>query len=126
MNEMPTRVSATPSAIALAERLKAEHGAIFFHQSGGCCEGSAPMCLLEGELTIGAGDVKLGEVAGVPFYMGRAQFEFWEHTHLILDAMPGSGTNSLSLDGSTGMVFITKSRLYTDDEWAVLLQHPVT
>lgn len=122
---LPTRVSATPAALQLIERLKGEHGAIIFHQTGGCCEGSAPLCLLEGELTIGANDVKLGEIGGVPFYMGRAQFAFWEHTHLIIDAAPGGGSNAFSLDGPTGWAFITKSRLYSDDEWALLSKSPL-
>ena len=95
---VPSRVSATPAAIALIERLKRENGEIMFHQSGGCCEGSAPLCLLQGELQTGPNDVMLGEIAGVPFYMGRAQFAFWEHTHLIIDAVPGGGSNAFSLD----------------------------
>lgn len=121
----PTRVSATPAALQLIERLKAQHGAIMFHQSGGCCEGSAPLCLLVGELTIGPMDVQLGEIGGVPFHMSRSQFAFWEHTHLIIDAVPGGGSNSLSLDGGSGRAFITKSRLYSDDEWAVLSRSPL-
>lgn len=121
----PTRVSATPAALALIERLKAEHGELLFHQTGGCCEGSAPLCLLQGELTIGANDVQLGVIGGVPFYMGRAQFAFWEHTHLIIDAVPGGGSNAFSLDGPTAMAFITKSRLYSDAEWAVLSRQPL-
>ena len=122
----PSRVSATPTALALIERLKREHGEqIMFHQSGGCCEGSAPICMMQGELMIGPADVKLGEITGVPFYMGRLQYEFWEHTHLIIDAVPGGGSNAFSLDGPTGMAFITKSRLFEDAEWAVLSQHPL-
>jgi uncharacterized protein (DUF779 family) len=123
-NTIPTRVSATPAALALIARLKAENGEILFHQSGGCCEGSAPLCMLKGELTIGATDVKLGEIGGVPFYMGKLQFEYWEHTHLIIDAIPGGGSNAFSLDGPTGMAFITRSRLYSDDEWAEISKHP--
>ncbi len=122
---IPRRVSATPDAIDLIERLKRENGPIMFHQSGGCCEGSAPLCLLVGELQIGAADVCLGEIAGVPFYMGRAQFEFWEHTHLIIDAVPGGGSNAFSLDGPTGWAFITRSRLYSDAEWETLRRHPL-
>ena len=121
----PTRVSATPAALQLIERLKAEHGDIMFHQTGGCCEGSAPLCLLVGELTIGPMDVKLGEIGGVPFYMSRSQFAFWEHTHLIIDAVPGGGSNAFSLDGGTGWAFLTTSRLYSDEEWAVLSQAPL-
>jgi uncharacterized protein (DUF779 family) len=123
---IPSRVAATPAAITLIERLKKENGEIMFHQSGGCCEGSAPLCLLKGELHIGPADVQLGEIAGVPFYMGKAQFAFWEHTHLIIDAVPGGGSNAFSLDGPTGWAFITKSRLYSDEEWAILSQHPIS
>lgn len=120
----PCRVSATPPALALIDRLRGEHGEILFHQSGGCCEGSAPLCLLKGELVVGAADVLLGEIGGVPFYMGRAQFAFWEHTHLIIDAIPGGGSNAFSLDGPTGLSFITRSRLFTDAEWAILKELP--
>lgn len=121
---IPSRVSATPAALDLIGRLKTEHGEILFHQSGGCCEGSAPLCLLQHELQTGPNDVMLGEIGGVPFYMGRAQFAFWEHTHLIIDAIPGGGSNAFSLDGPTGMAFITRSRLFTDAEWAILQQQP--
>lgn len=121
---IPSRVSATPAAIELIQRLQRENGAIMFHQSGGCCEGSAPLCMIEGELTTGPQDVLLGEIAGVPFYMGRAQFAFWEHTHLIIDAVRGGGSNAFSLDGPTGWAFITQSRLYSDAEWALLSQQP--
>jgi hypothetical protein len=121
----PTRVSATPAALALIARLKAEHGNIMFHQTGGCCEGSAPLCLLVGELTIGPMDVQLGVIGEVPFYMSRSQFAFWEHTHLIIDAIPGGGSNAFSLDGGSGWAFITKSRLFSDEEWAVLGKLPI-
>ncbi|HET6718125.1 MAG TPA: DUF779 domain-containing protein [Rhodocyclaceae bacterium] len=121
----PSRVSATPAALELIARLKAQHGEILFHQTGGCCEGSAPLCLLVGELSIGAIDVELGAIGGVPFYMSRAQFAFWEHTHLIIDAIPGGGSNAFSLDGGSGWAFITRSRLYRDDEWAVLSRQVV-
>jgi hypothetical protein len=80
---------------------------------------------LVGELTIGPMDVRLGEIGGVPFHMSRSQFAFWEHTHLIIDAVPGGGSISLSLDGGSGRAFITKSRLYSDDEWAVLSRSPL-
>lgn len=121
---IPARVCATPAAVELIERIKRENGEIMFHQSGGCCEGSAPLCLIQGELQVGAGDVQLGEIAGVPFYMGRAQFAFWEHTQLIIDAVPGGGSNAFSLDGPTGWAFITRSRLFTDDESQILARQP--
>ena len=115
----PTRVSATPAALELIERLKAQHGELLFHQSGGCCDGSAPMCFPRGEFLVGDSDVQLGEIGGVPFYMSRSQFEYWEHTHLIIDAVPGNG-GMFSLERPTGLRFLTRSRLYSDEEWAAL------
>jgi uncharacterized protein len=117
----PTRVSATPAAIALIERLKLRHGPLLFHQSGGCCDGSAPMCYPQNEFMTGASDVCLGDIGGCPFYMSRAQFAYWEHTHLIIDVVPGRG-GMFSLEGPEGLRFLTRSRLYSDAEWAVL-QH---
>jgi len=117
--EMPTRVSATPQALELIERLKAQHGELLFHQSGGCCDGSAPMCFARGEFLVGDADVQLGEIGGVPFYMSRSQFGYWEHTHLIIDAVPGNG-GMFSLERPTGLRFLTRSRLYDDAEWAAL------
>ncbi|MDO9400971.1 MAG: DUF779 domain-containing protein [Polaromonas sp.] len=111
-----SRVSATPAAEALLAQLQSEYGALMFHQSGGCCDGSAPMCLQAGELLLGDGDVRLGEIAGVPFFMSRAQFTYWEHTHLIIDAVPGNG-GMFSLERPTGLRFLTRSRLYEDAEW---------
>jgi uncharacterized protein (DUF779 family) len=113
------RVSVTPAAQALIERLRAAHGPLMFHQSGGCCDGSAPMCFALGEFITGDVDVCLGEIAGVPFYMSRPQFEYWEHTHLIIDAVPGNG-GMFSLERPTGMRFLTRSRLYEDAEWQAL------
>jgi uncharacterized protein (DUF779 family) len=112
-------VSATPAAQALIERLRAEHGPLMFHQSGGCCDGSAPMCFAVGEFITGDSDICLGEVAGAPFYMSRAQFAYWEHTHLIIDAVAGNG-GMFSLERPTGLRFLTRSRLYDDAEWKVL------
>ncbi|ROR48185.1 DUF779 domain-containing protein [Diaphorobacter sp. C33] len=114
-----TRVSATPEATALIKRLVAQHGPLMFHQSGGCCDGSAPMCFARGEFLLGDADVLLGEIAGQPFYMSRAQFAYWEHTHLLIDAVPGGG-GMFSLEGPTGMRFLTRSRLYSDEEWAAI------
>ena len=114
-----TRVSATPEATALIKRLVAQHGPLMFHQSGGCCDGSAPMCFARGEFLLGDADVLLGEIAGQPFYMSRAQFAYWQHTHLLIDAVPGGG-GMFSLEGPTGMRFLTRSRLYTDEEWAAI------
>ena len=119
-----TRIAATPAATALIDNLRAKHGNLMFHQSGGCCEGSAPMCMKEGELLVGAADVKLGEVHSVPFYMAKFQFEYWEHTHLTLDAIAGHG-GMFSLEQGTGRHFIIRSRLFTDEEWQQIQQQPV-
>ncbi|MDR5172613.1 DUF779 domain-containing protein [Methylobacillus flagellatus] len=114
-----SRITATPSAAALIDELRARHGNLMFHQSGGCCEGSAPMCLQEGEFLLGTSDVKVGEVHGVPFYMNKTQFEYWQHTHLTLDAIPGHG-GMFSLEQATGKHFLIRSRLFTDEELADL------
>ena len=114
-----SRVSATPAALALIDQLKEKHGALLFHQSGGCCDGSAPMCFPANEFIVGDIDVKLGEISGVPFYMSQSQFAYWEHTHLVIDAVPGTG-GMFSLERPTGLRFLTRSRLYTDDELAAL------
>jgi len=117
--ETPSRVSATPAALDLIERLRAQHGELLFHQSGGCCDGSAPMCFPRGEFIVGDVDVLLGEIGGVPFYMSRSQFSYWEHTHLTIDAIPGNG-GMFSLERPTGLRFLTRSRLYDDAEFAAL------
>ena len=114
---MVDRVVATPEALALIEELKAQYGALMFHQSGGCCDNSAANCYLPGDLTIGPYDVCLGELAGVPFYIGKSQYEYWKHTQLILDVIEGSG-GTFSLEGNTGKAFHTRSRLFTEAEWA--------
>ncbi|WP_420993058.1 DUF779 domain-containing protein [Cupriavidus sp. 30B13] len=116
------RVIATPAALALIERLRAQHGELMFHQSGGCCDGSAPMCYPAGELIIGEADVRLGEIGGTPFYMTRAQFEYWQHTRLVIDVVPGSG-GMFSLEGPTGLRFLTRSELFSDEEAARLARH---
>ncbi len=116
---MVNRVIATPAALALIKELKAEHGQLMFHQSGGCCDNSAANCYLPTDLTIGAQDVKLGEVGGVPFYMSKTQFDYWQHTQLILDVIEGHG-GTFSLEGSTGKAFHTRSRVFTDTEEAQL------
>ena len=90
-----------------------------FHQSGGCCDGSSPMCYPVGELLVGASDVKLGDIGGAAFYMSAAQFEYWKHTHLTIDVVVGRG-GMFSLEGSEGLRFLTRSRLFTDDEWTAL------
>jgi uncharacterized protein len=116
---MVERVSATPSAQALIRQLIAVHGPIVFLQSGGCCEGSGPLCMPAHELHPSAADVILGNLEGAIFYMSDSHFSFAENMHTILDATPGS-SGSFSLDCGTGMAFITKGRFYTDDELAQL------
>ncbi|MDE1005861.1 MAG: DUF779 domain-containing protein [Paraburkholderia fungorum] len=118
------RVIATPAAVELIGKLRAEHGAVLFHQSGGCCDGSAPMMFPQGEFMVGSSDVKLGAIAGVPFYMSEAQFEYWQHTQLIIDAVPGNG-GMFSLERPSGLRFLTRSRLFEDAENAWLEAHPV-
>ncbi|QCP47719.1 DUF779 domain-containing protein [Trinickia violacea] len=118
------RVIATEAAVALIAKLVAEHGPVIFHQSGGCCDGSAPMCFPANEFLVGSSDVKLGEIGGVPFYMSESQFEYWQHTQLIIDVVPGNG-GMFSLERPTGLRFLTRSRLYDDAENAWLEAHPV-
>ena len=113
---MVERVVATPEALALIVQLQSEYGELMFHQSGGCCDNSAANCYLPTDLTIGPYDIKLGEVGGVPFYIGKLQYEYWKHTQLILDVIEGSG-GTFSLEGNTGKAFHTRSRLFTDEEW---------
>lgn len=118
------RVIVTPAAAELIGKLKAEHGAVIFHQSGGCCDGSAPMCFPANEFMVGSSDVKLGTIAEVPFYMSESQFEYWKNTQLIIDAVPGNG-GMFSLERPTGLRFLTHSRLFEDEENAWLETHPV-
>jgi uncharacterized protein (DUF779 family) len=115
------RVCATPAALALIQRLRHKHGALMFFQSGGCCDGSAPMCYPRGEFSISDSDVYLGELDGASFHIGVEQFEYWKHTQLIIDAVPGNG-GMFSLDNGTGTRFLTRSRLFSDDECAALAQ----
>ncbi|MBB4841749.1 uncharacterized protein (DUF779 family) [Paucibacter oligotrophus] len=114
------QVVATPAALALIARLAGEHGPLMFHQSGGCCDGSAPMCYGAGELLVGAGDRHLGEIGGMPFYISESQFEYWRHTQLIIDVVEGRG-GMFSLEGPTGQRFLTRSRLFEDAEWAQIV-----
>jgi uncharacterized protein (DUF779 family) len=113
------RVSVTEPAAALIRSLRAEHGALLFHQSGGCCDGSAPMCYPASDFRIGDSDVLLGRIEGCPFYIGAAQFEYWKHTHLIIDVVPGRG-GGFSLESPRGVRFLTRSRLFDDAEIAAL------
>jgi hypothetical protein len=113
------RVKVTEAAVELIRKLRAAHGPLLFHQSGGCCDGSAPMCYPAGEFRIGQNDMRLGEVEGAPFYIGGKQFELWKHTQLIIDAVPGRGAG-FSLEAPEGYRFLTRSRVFTDEEEAEL------
>jgi uncharacterized protein (DUF779 family) len=112
---MTNRVLITPKAEKVVQKLRAENGELMFHQSGGCCDGSQPMCFPKGEFRTSDSDVLLGEIAGCEFYMSRDQFEYWQHTQLTIDVTPGRGS-SFSLEIPLGIRFITKSRLYTQQE----------
>lgn len=101
-------VDATESAKAMIRKLKSEHGELMFHQSGGCCDGSSPMCFVKGEFKLGQRDVKLGEIEGCEFYMGGEQYERWKHTSLLIDLVPGRGA-SFSLEIPEGVRFIVRS-----------------
>jgi uncharacterized protein (DUF779 family) len=118
--ETVAQVLATDAALTLIAELQGRHGDLMFHQSGGCCDGSAPMCFPLGEFIVGDNDVCLGEIGGVPFYMSESQFEYWCHTQLIIDVVPGRG-GMFSLEGPTGKRFLTRSRFYEDAEWDALV-----
>lgn len=107
---MTEQVRATEAAIALIRKLKAKHGDLVFHQSGGCCDGSAPMCFVAGEFKIGARDVLLGHLDGCPFYIGGDQYALWKHTSLIIDVVRGRGA-SFSLEIPEGYRFLVRSDL---------------
>lgn len=109
------RVAISDAAAALVGQLVDQHGVVLFHQSGGCCDGSSPMCYPRGDFRVGASDVYLGDIAGQPFYMGRAQFEYWAHTHLTVDVVKGRGSG-FSLEAPEGVRFLIRSRLFTDQE----------
>ena len=129
--DLPRRVDLTPAAAELLRELAGIHGPLMFHQSGGCCDGSAPMCYPAGEFLVGDADVHLGDLElgsgedddgpgaaplpAVPFYMSRGQFEYWSHTHLTVDVVPGRGAG-FSVEAPTGKRFLIRSRLFTDAE----------
>jgi uncharacterized protein (DUF779 family) len=112
---MVERVLATDEALKLIERLRAKHGPLMFHQSGGCCDGSAPMCYPQGEFRVGGNDVRLGAIGGCDVYMDADQFDYWKHTQLIIDVVPGRGSG-FSLEAPEGVRFLTRSRVFTDEE----------
>jgi uncharacterized protein len=115
-----SRVDVTRQAADLLRRLTGTHGSLMFHQSGGCCDGSSPMCYPAGEFLTGEADIHLGDltvegVAGIPFWMSRAQYEYWKHTHLTVDVVAGRG-GGFSLEAPEGFRFLIRSRLMSQDE----------
>ncbi|WP_226037061.1 DUF779 domain-containing protein [Aquibacillus saliphilus] len=112
---MVERVTVTGEAIQLIEHLKQIHGQLMFHQSGGCCDGSSPMCYPRKEFRVGDSDVLLGWISETPFYMSKDQYQYWKHTQLIIDVVDGRG-GMFSLEGPEGKRFLTRSRVFTDEE----------
>ena len=119
MPDLPLQVIATLPALQLIDKLRARHGPVLFHQSGGCCDGSSPMCFPQGDFLVGDQDVQLGEIGGAPFYISRPQFAYWKHTQLIIDVVEGRG-GMFSLENGEGVRFLVRSRLFGDDEYAAL------
>ena len=109
------RVLVTEEAARIIHQLKEKHGDLMFHQSGGCCDGSAPMCFEKGDFITGPGDVKIGEIEGCEFFMSKDQFEYWKHTQLTIDISPGRGA-SFSLEIPLGLRFLTKSKVFSEEE----------
>jgi hypothetical protein len=120
MAESPLQVTATPAAVELIDRLRVKYGPVLFHQSGGCCDGSSPMCYPQDDFIVGDRDVRLGEIGGAPFYIAPAQFEYWKHTQLIIDVVVGRG-GMFSLENGEGVRFLTRSRLFEDEEIDALI-----
>lgn len=116
------QVSCTQAALDLIGLLEKKYGELMFHQSGGCCDGSSPMCYPRGEFIVGDYDKQLGEIGGQPFYISGSQFEYWKHTQLTIDVIPGRG-GMFSLEGPEGLRFLVRSRLFSDAEWAWLEAH---
>ncbi|MFF9276583.1 DUF779 domain-containing protein [Streptomyces griseosporeus] len=124
MGERVTRVELTEAAERLVRTLTERHGPVMFHQSGGCCDGSAPMCYPRGEFRVGGSDVLLGHVAGdTPFWMSADQYAYWRHTHLTVDVVPGRGSG-FSLEGPEGVRFLIRSQVFTDEQWERLAAEP--
>lgn len=113
------RVMATQAALDLIATLQREYGPVLFHQSGGCCDGSSPMCYPQGDFIVGDADVLLGSIGNAPFYMSPSQYEYWKHTQLNIDVVPGQG-GMFSLENGRGVRFLTRSRLFSDEEAAAL------
>jgi uncharacterized protein (DUF779 family) len=112
---MYQRVALTKAASDLIATLKEKHGPLMFHQSGGCCDGSQPMCFEKGDFKIGGSDIKIGNIDDCEFFMSKDQYEYWKHTHLTIDIIPGRGS-SFSLEIPMGFRFIVHSRLFTEAE----------
>ncbi|KPL49556.1 acetaldehyde dehydrogenase [Xanthomonas axonopodis] len=117
--ELPAQVTATLAALQLIDKLRARRGDVLFHQSGGCCDGSSPMCFAVGEFIVGDRDVLLGEIGDAPFYISAPQSDYWKHTQFIIDVVPGHG-GMFSLENGEGVRFLVRSRLFDDDEFARL------
>ena len=115
------RVKITLQAANILDQLRSKHGELMFHQSGGCCDGSSPMCYPKGEFMVGSSDVWLGDIVGCDFYMAKDQFEFWQHTELTIDITEGRGA-SFSLEIPLGLRFVTKSRVFTYEETQNLVE----
>jgi hypothetical protein len=128
--EIPLRVELTSAAEDLLRTLYKTHGPLMFHQSGGCCDGSSPMCYQAGEFRVGGQDVKLGDLKvadiqePIGFWMSASQFEYWKHTHLTIDVVIGRG-GGFSLESPEGKRFLIRSRLFSDQEWQVLENAPL-
>lgn len=116
-----SRVRLTPAAEAVIDRLREANGPLMFHQSGGCCDGSSPMCFTKGDFLVGRSDVWLGEIHGCDFFMSSDQFVHWKHTELTIDVVPGRGA-SFSLEIPLGLRFVTKSRVFAEAELANLTE----
>src|ERR1700759_5748264 len=117
--DVPAQVVSTSAADALMAKLAQKHGPLMFHQSGGCCDGSSPMCYPRGEFLVGDSDVLLATLGDTPFYMSRSQGEYWKHTQIILDVVPGRGGMG-ALAGPEGVRFLVRSRVFTDAEIGAL------
>ncbi len=127
---LPSRVDYTPEAAELLLKLTKINGPLMFHQSGGCCDGSSPMCYLKGEFRVGGSDVLIGEfiitdiAEPIQVWMSASQFEYWKHTHLTIDVVVGRG-GGFSLESPEGKRFLIRSRLFSDEEWVLLENSPV-
>ncbi|MDR5592044.1 DUF779 domain-containing protein [Christiangramia sp. SM2212] len=112
---MTNRVDITSEAVEVIDKLRERHGELMFHQSGGCCDGSSPMCLEKGDLLLNETDIWLGNIHGCEFFMNQDQFEYWKHTHLTVDVTKGRGS-SFSLEIPLGLRFVVKSRMFKSEE----------